>query len=92
MIKHHVKEEEKRSEGLFAQAREAGLDMDALGERIMARKEELMAQFKPAACRRRRPAASPATSWCRASPSPRPATTDHRASVPLFLLDRDASS
>ena len=26
MIKHHVKEEEKRSEGLFAQAKEAGLD------------------------------------------------------------------
>src|SRR4030095_6754927 len=28
MIKHHVKEEEKRSEGLFAKAREAGLDME----------------------------------------------------------------
>ena len=28
MIKHHVKEEEKRSEGLFAQARDAGLDVD----------------------------------------------------------------
>ncbi len=26
MIKHHVKEEEKRAEGLFAQAKEAGLD------------------------------------------------------------------
>ena len=45
MIKHHVKEEEKRSEGLFAQAREAGLDIEALGERIMARKEELKRQF-----------------------------------------------
>jgi hypothetical protein len=45
MIKHHVKEEEKRSEGLFAQARKAGLDIEALGERIMARKEELKQQF-----------------------------------------------
>ena len=45
-IKHHVKEEEKRSEGMFAQAREAGLDMDALGDQLAARKKELMAQFK----------------------------------------------
>jgi hypothetical protein len=46
MIKHHVKEEEKRSEGLFAEAKEAGLDMDALGERMMARKKELTAEIK----------------------------------------------
>jgi len=46
MIKHHVKEEEKRSEGLFAEAKEAGLDMDALGEQMGARKEELMQEFK----------------------------------------------
>jgi hypothetical protein len=45
LIKHHVKEEEKRSEGLFAQAREAGLDIEALGERITARKEQLKQQF-----------------------------------------------
>jgi hypothetical protein len=45
-IKHHVKEEEKRSEGMFAQARDAGLDVDALGEQLMARKEELLAQFE----------------------------------------------
>ena len=31
-IKHHVKEEEKRVEGLFAQARDAGLDMDVLAD------------------------------------------------------------
>src|SRR4026208_1964771 len=30
-IEHHVGEEEKRMEGLFSQARKAGLDMDALG-------------------------------------------------------------
>lgn len=46
MIKHHVKEEEKRTEGLFAQAKEAGLDMEALAERLRARKEELLAEFK----------------------------------------------
>jgi hemerythrin superfamily protein len=45
-IKHHVKEEEKRSEGIFAQAREAGLDMDALGDELAARKQELLAEFK----------------------------------------------
>ena len=45
-IKHHVKEEEARSEGMFAQAREAGLDMDALGEAMRARKAELLAEFK----------------------------------------------
>ncbi len=44
-IKHHVKEEEKRSEGLFARARDAGLDVDALGARMMARKKALKAHF-----------------------------------------------
>jgi len=45
MIKHHVKEEEKRSEGLFFQAREAGLDIGSLGDRMMARKDELKQEF-----------------------------------------------
>ena len=45
LIKHHVKEEEKRSEGLFAEAKDAGLDMEGLGERMMQRKQELMAEF-----------------------------------------------
>jgi len=45
LIKHHVKEEEKRSEGLFAQARDAGLDIEALGNRLMARKQQLKEQF-----------------------------------------------
>ena len=45
-IEHHVKEEEKRMEGLFAQARDAGVDMDALGEEMAARKEALKAQFE----------------------------------------------
>ena len=46
MIKHHVKEEEKRSEGLFAQARDAGIDMDEIAGRLKARKQELLKQFK----------------------------------------------
>jgi len=45
MIKHHVKEEEKRSEGLFAQAKAAGLDVEALGEQMKSRKQTLKAQF-----------------------------------------------
>jgi hemerythrin superfamily protein len=45
-IEHHVEEEEKRLEGLFAQARKADLDMDALGEELAARKTELTEQFK----------------------------------------------
>jgi hemerythrin superfamily protein len=45
-IEHHVKEEEKRETGLFAQARDADLDMDALGEQLAARKSELTAEYK----------------------------------------------
>jgi hemerythrin superfamily protein len=45
-IEHHVEEEEKRMEGLFAQARKAGLDMDVLGQELAARKMELTEQFK----------------------------------------------
>lgn len=45
-IKHHVHEEEARSEGMFSQAREAGLDMVALRDEMLARKQELMAQAK----------------------------------------------
>ena len=45
-IEHHVEEEEKRMEGMFAQARKAGLDMDALGDQLRVRKEELVAGYK----------------------------------------------
>jgi hypothetical protein len=45
-IAHHVEEEEKRVEGMFAQARKAGLDMDDLGERMAAEKQKLMAEYK----------------------------------------------
>jgi hypothetical protein len=45
-IEHHVHEEERRSDGIFAQARAAGLDMDELGDRLKARKEEILAEYK----------------------------------------------
>ncbi len=45
-IEHHVGEEEQRMEGMFAQARKAGLDMDALGDQLRARKQELIAGYK----------------------------------------------
>jgi hemerythrin superfamily protein len=44
-IEHHVHEEEKRSEGIFSQARAAGINMDELGERLMARKEAILAEY-----------------------------------------------
>lgn len=43
-IEHHVHEEEMPSEGMFAQCRKADVDLVALGEQMLARKEELMAQ------------------------------------------------
>jgi hypothetical protein len=43
-IKHHVKEEEQR-DGLFAQAKQADIDMKELGQRIAARKKELKQIF-----------------------------------------------
>jgi hemerythrin superfamily protein len=40
MIKHHVKEEEQPG-GMFAEARKSDMDLDALGERMAARKGQL---------------------------------------------------
>lgn len=51
-IEHHVKEEEQRMEGMFAQARKAGLDMDALGNELAKRKEQLMAEIKATGLRK----------------------------------------
>jgi len=44
-IEHHVKEEEQR-DGIFAQAKKAGVDMMDLGEKLAARKAELVKEFK----------------------------------------------
>jgi hypothetical protein len=54
MIEHHVEEEEMRSEGMFSQARAAGLDMDLLADQMRARKATAMEEFqagKPAETR-----------------------------------------
>ena len=45
-IEHHVEEEEKPKEGLFAQAREADVDLEMLGERLAMRKEALRQEIK----------------------------------------------
>jgi hemerythrin superfamily protein len=41
-IKHHVKEEEKPRSGVFAEAKRKGVDVQALGAELKARKMELM--------------------------------------------------
>jgi hemerythrin superfamily protein len=45
-IKHHVREEEMPTEGMFAQARKTDVDLVALRDRMMARKQQLMQQAK----------------------------------------------
>lgn len=43
-IKHHVKEEEQPG-GMFAQAKKGEEDLEAMGERLKLRKDELMTQL-----------------------------------------------
>jgi hemerythrin superfamily protein len=43
MIKHHVKEEEKRG-GMFSKARGSDMDLGQLGQRLQQRKAEVMAE------------------------------------------------
>ena len=46
MIKHHVKEEEQK-DGMFAEAKASRkMDLEALGEQLLARKEELMGEIE----------------------------------------------
>ncbi|MDG2516059.1 hemerythrin [Sphingobium yanoikuyae] len=45
-IKHHVHEEEMRGEGMFAQCRDTDVDLVALRDLMLARKEALTAQAK----------------------------------------------
>lgn len=45
MIKHHVKEEEQR-DGLFAQAKQSGVDLKGLGGALQQRKSELTKLYK----------------------------------------------
>ena len=56
-IEHHVKEEEKQQGNMFQQARAADVDLEALGERMLARKQELKAKAESQGL----PPAQPAT-------------------------------
>ena len=44
-IEHHIEEEEGPG-GIFSQARKGELDMDAIGEQLAAKKEELTERYK----------------------------------------------
>ncbi|HEY4113943.1 MAG TPA: hemerythrin domain-containing protein [Rhizomicrobium sp.] len=46
MIKHHVKEEEKKQGNMFAKARKAGVDLSTLGEEMATEKKTLVAEYK----------------------------------------------
>lgn len=43
-IKMHVREEENSSDGIFAKAKAAGVDMNALGQSLQTRKQELVSK------------------------------------------------
>ena len=45
-IEHHVKEEEQRETGYFAQVRDSDIDLVALRDQMLARKQELQAQVE----------------------------------------------
>jgi len=47
MIKHHVKEEEQPG-GMFSEAKKSDMDLQALGEQLLARKQELQATAQAA--------------------------------------------
>lgn len=57
MVRHHVHEEEKR-DGMFAEARSAGMELLALGEQLRMRREQLKKRLLPARAQVPRPAAA----------------------------------
>jgi len=56
-IKHHVHEEEMPTEGMFAQCRRTDVDLIALRDRMLARKEELLGEAKAAGLPMAKPSA-----------------------------------
>jgi hypothetical protein len=56
-IEHHVGEEEKPAEGMFAQCRKTDVDLVAMRDQMLARKEELMAQAEAGSLPPAKPAA-----------------------------------
>jgi hemerythrin superfamily protein len=61
MIKHHVNEEEQRG-GMFAEARQSEMDLEALGEQMKARKAELLDGMRGGGAQRSRRLAGAAAS------------------------------
>lgn len=55
MIKHHVNEEEKRNDGIFAKAKAGGLDTEEVAQALTARKAELTAEAEQNEPERPRP-------------------------------------
>jgi hypothetical protein len=45
-VRHHVAEEERAGDGIFAKASAAGVDMSALGQKISQRKPQVMAEVE----------------------------------------------
>jgi hypothetical protein len=41
-LQHHIGEEEREGDGIFAKARKAGVDMSAMGQRLSVRREALL--------------------------------------------------
>lgn len=56
-VEHHVKEEEKQQGNMFQKARAADVDLNAIGEQLLARKQELKARAESEGL----PPAQPAT-------------------------------
>ena len=46
LIRHHVNEEEQR-DGMFAKAKESDMDLEALGEELQARKDDMTEETPP---------------------------------------------
>jgi len=47
MIRHHVREEEKPG-GMFGEAKKSKMDLEALGQEIQSRKQQLVSEMRPA--------------------------------------------
>lgn len=45
-IRHHIQEEEDTADGIFAQAKESGVDLKEIGRAMQSRKSELQAQIE----------------------------------------------
>ncbi|MBY0358242.1 MAG: hemerythrin domain-containing protein [Candidatus Obscuribacterales bacterium] len=74
IVKHHVKEEEHE---LFPEMNRSDVDMDALGQKLKARKEELLRQYKP----RKQPAKKTTANKGKVVPARKAAATKKTASA-----------